>query len=100
MVGADRGAGRGSSVTLVGSAMSEAAANWQTGQSVCLCCAGPPLSVGSVEQMVEWAKGKDPLHVSIYGEGLMQAMVAQALNSGNYERYLREQAMADMRGVA
>ena len=45
-----------------------------------------------VEQMPEWARGKDPIQVTIYGEGLMQAMLAEAYQSGNYERYLREQA--------
>jgi hypothetical protein len=49
-----------------------------------------------VEQMVEWAKGKDPLSVSIHGDGLMPALVGQAMNSGNYERYLREQLLADV----
>lgn len=43
-----------------------------------------------VEQMVEWSRGKDPLSVTIYGEGLMQAMVAESMKSGSYEQYLRE----------
>jgi hypothetical protein len=43
-----------------------------------------------VEQMVEWSRGKDPLQVTIYGEGLMQSLVAEAMNSGNYERYMME----------
>ncbi len=49
-----------------------------------------------VEQMVEWAKGKDPLSVSIYGEGLMQALVGASLNSGSYEQYLYEQFVSDL----
>ena len=53
-----------------------------------------------VEQMPGWSMGKDPLNVSIYGEGLMQAMVAEAMASGNYERYLREQTWADLKGAA
>ena len=44
------------------------------------------------EQMVEWSRGKDPLQVSIYGDGLMQALVQASLDSGNYEQYLRELA--------
>ena len=42
------------------------------------------------EQMPEWALMKEPLHVSIYGEGLMQALVGASLESGNYEQYVRE----------
>jgi hypothetical protein len=53
-----------------------------------------------VEQMPGWSMGRDPLSVSIYGEGLMQAMVAEAMASGNYERYVREQTLADLRGAA
>jgi hypothetical protein len=42
-----------------------------------------------VEQMPEWARMKPALSVSIYGEGLMPALVDQAMNSGNYFEYLR-----------
>jgi hypothetical protein len=45
-----------------------------------------------VEQMPEWSRMKPPLSVSIYGEGLMPALVADAFRSGGYERYLRETA--------
>lgn len=44
-----------------------------------------------VEQMVEWAKGKEPLSVSLYGDGLMQTLYAKTLDSGSYERYLTEE---------
>ncbi len=47
-------------------------------------------AVEFVEQMPEWALMKDPLSVSVYGEGLMQALVGEAMNSGNYEKYIRE----------
>ena len=47
-----------------------------------------------IEQMVEWArpgdKGQKPLSVSLYGDGLMQAMYAEKLASGDYQQYLRE----------
>lgn len=43
-----------------------------------------------VEQIVEWARGEEPLSVSVYGEGLMQALIGQAMQSGNYEAYLRD----------
>jgi hypothetical protein len=46
------------------------------------------------EQMVEWARpggdGSAPLSVSLYGEGLLQSMFAQTLQSGTYQQYLRE----------
>ncbi len=48
-------------------------------------------AVEFVEQMVEWAMMKDPLSVSIYGDGLMQAMINDAMNSGGYEQYIQEQ---------
>lgn len=45
-----------------------------------------------IEQMVGWSIGKDPMEVTIYGEGLMQSMMAEAMNSGNYEQYIAERA--------
>lgn len=46
------------------------------------------------EQMVEWARpgddGDAPLSVSLYGDGLMQAMYAKTLESGGYHALLRE----------
>jgi uncharacterized Rossmann fold enzyme len=46
------------------------------------------------EQMVEWARpgddGSAPLTVSLYGEGLLQAMYAHQLALGGYHQYLRE----------
>jgi hypothetical protein len=46
------------------------------------------------EAMVEWARpgddGGDPLSVSLYGEGLLQAMFAETLEGGGYHQYLRE----------
>jgi hypothetical protein len=46
------------------------------------------------EAMVEWARpgddGGDPLSVSLYGEGLLQAMFAETLAGGGYHQYLRE----------
>jgi uncharacterized Rossmann fold enzyme len=46
------------------------------------------------EQMVEWARPGDdgslPLSVSLYGEGLLQEMFSQTLQSGNYQQYLQE----------
>lgn len=46
------------------------------------------------EQMVEWARpgpnGEAPVSVTLYGDGLMQAMYATTLESGNYQQYLRE----------
>lgn len=46
------------------------------------------------EQMVEWARpgddGSAPLSVSLYGEGLLQAMYGQTLEQGGYHEYLRE----------
>jgi hypothetical protein len=44
------------------------------------------------EQMVEWSRGKDPLHVSLYGDGLAQHVYGQTLATGSYEQYLREAA--------
>lgn len=44
-----------------------------------------------IEQMVEWARGKDPLSVSLYGEGLMQSLYKQTLESGAYAAYLAEE---------
>lgn len=43
-----------------------------------------------VEQMVEWARGHDPLSVTLYGDGLMQELYKQTLQSGSYEQYLYE----------
>lgn len=47
-----------------------------------------------VEQMVEWARpgadGDEPLSVSLYGDGLTQAMFAASLEAGGYQQYLRE----------
>lgn len=43
-----------------------------------------------VEQFPEWARMKPPLSVSIYGDGLMSALIADAMNSGNFYRYLLE----------
>lgn len=43
-----------------------------------------------VEQMVEWARGDDPLSVTLYGDGLMQAWYAEQCKSGCYEQYLTE----------
>jgi len=45
-----------------------------------------------VEQMVEWARGSDPIAVTLYGDGLMQAWYAHQSESGCYEAYLREAA--------
>jgi len=45
-----------------------------------------------VEQMVEWARGSDPIAVTLYGDGLMQAWYAHQCESGCYEAYLREAA--------
>ena len=46
------------------------------------------------EQMVEWARpgddGEAPLSVSLYGDGLLQAMFNQTLETGSYEKYLGE----------
>lgn len=42
------------------------------------------------EQMVEWARGDDPLSVTLYGDGLMQALYRQTMESGSYQRYLYE----------
>ena len=42
-----------------------------------------------VEQMVEWARGDDPMAVTLYGDGLMQAWYAHQCESGCYEEYLR-----------
>lgn len=47
-----------------------------------------------VDQMVEWAKGKDPLEVTLYGDGLMQALYAHTLETGTYENYLRAEFIA------
>lgn len=43
-----------------------------------------------VEQMVEWARPPDPISVSLYGDGLMQAWYAHQCESGCYEQYLSE----------
>jgi hypothetical protein len=46
------------------------------------------------EQMVEWARpgddGSAPLSVSLYGEGLLQSMFEQTLQTGSYQKYLAE----------
>lgn len=46
------------------------------------------------EQMLEWARpgddGSAPLSVSLYGDGLMQAMYADTLASGGYQAFLEE----------
>jgi uncharacterized Rossmann fold enzyme len=46
------------------------------------------------EQMVEWARpgddGSEPLSVSLYGDGLLQAMFAETMQNGGYHQYLRE----------
>jgi len=42
--------------------------------------------------MVEWARGSDPIAVTLYGDGLMQAWYAHQSESGCYEAYLREAA--------
>lgn len=46
------------------------------------------------EQMVEWARpgddGSAPLSVSLYGDGLLQAMFNQTLETGSYQKYLGE----------
>lgn len=46
------------------------------------------------EQMLEWSRpgddGSEPLSVSLYGDGLMQAMYADTLASGGYQAFLRE----------
>lgn len=43
-----------------------------------------------VEQMVEWARPPDPISVTLYGDGLMQAWYQHQCESGCYEQYLRE----------
>jgi len=48
-----------------------------------------------VEQFPEWAKGKEPLSVTVHGGGLISALLQQKLGSGDYERYLREQLAED-----
>ena len=52
------------------------------------------------EQMVEWARpgddGSMPLSVSLYGDGLLQAMFAQTLERGAYQQYLRERYPAGL----
>jgi len=48
-----------------------------------------------VEQMAEWSRGDDPLSVTLYGDGLMQALYQQATDAGNYEQYLYEMATKD-----
>ncbi len=48
-------------------------------------------AVEFVEQMPEWSLMKDPLSVSIYGEGLMQSMIADAMDCGGYEQYVAQQ---------
>jgi hypothetical protein len=46
------------------------------------------------EQMPEWSRpgknGEKPLSVSLYGDGLLQAMYAQTLETGSYHQYLSE----------
>lgn len=54
-------------------------------------------AVEFVEQFPEWAKGHDPLEVTVYGEGLMPAMLQQAFDAGTFERYLKEQFIAEAR---
>jgi hypothetical protein len=49
-----------------------------------------------VEQMVEWSRGDDPLSVTLYGDGLMQAWYAEQAKSGCYEQYLRECAQPQL----
>jgi hypothetical protein len=49
-----------------------------------------------VEQMVEWARGPDPMSVTLYGDGLMQAWYAHQCESGCYEQYLRECAHPEL----
>lgn len=46
------------------------------------------------DQMVEWAKGKDPLNVTLYGNGLMQALFKHQCDTGTYHNYLREEFAA------
>lgn len=46
------------------------------------------------DQMVEWAKGKDPMEVTLYGDGLMQALFAHQMQIGSYQNYLREEFVA------
>lgn len=52
------------------------------------------------EQMPEWARpgidGSKPLSVTLYGDGLMQAMFQQTLESGSYQQYLAEALGAGM----
>jgi hypothetical protein len=57
-------------------------------------------AVEFVEQMPEWSRMNPPLSVSVYGEGLMPALVADAMNSGGYERYIVEQVQANKRRAA
>lgn len=52
-----------------------------------------------VEQFVEWAKGDDPLSVSIHGDGLMPALIAQTFASGKFEQYLRQQLAEDTKHI-
>lgn len=46
------------------------------------------------EAMVEWARpgddGSEPLSVTLYGDGLLQAMYGQTLATGSYHQYMRE----------
>jgi hypothetical protein len=49
-----------------------------------------------VEQMVEWSRGEDPMSVTLYGDGLMQAWYAEQCKSGCYEEYLRECAQPQL----
>lgn len=57
-------------------------------------------AVEFVEQMPEWARMNPPLSVSVYGEGLMPALVADAMKSGGYEQYIAEQVRANKRRAA
>lgn len=52
-------------------------------------------AVEFVEQMPEWSRMEPPLSVSVYGDGLMPALLGQAMNSGGYERYIAEQAQME-----
>jgi hypothetical protein len=51
-------------------------------------------AVEFVEQMAEWSLMTDPLSVNIYGDGLMQSIVAEALASDGYAQYITEQVEA------
>lgn len=49
-----------------------------------------------VEQMVEWSRPPDPLSVTLYGDGLLQAWYAHQCESGCYEQYLSEVCRSGM----